>query len=162
KAEHTPLTHDLPPESYEDHESEFSNKPVTSWRAVRDKNAQSTFTKQPKKRLFSNSKPKIVLLIILFSIGAGIWYWNKSQDAGAQFEVAMVSRGDLTKVVTATGQLNPRTTVQVSSQISGMIQRIFVDFNSVVAKRDVLAELDPATYTARVKTAEGELAEAKA
>src|SRR5262245_51539764 len=63
------------------------------------------------------SRAKIVLLIISGALGAAIWYWGFSADTDSQFQVALVTRGDLTKVVTATGQLNPRVTVQVSSQI---------------------------------------------
>ena len=162
-AEPSTFTDDLQAEPRRYGGSLPAGKRVTSWPPVTEENEHTIPVKQTrKKRSFHNLKPSIVLIIILAGIGCGIWYWNNSQHIDSQFQLAMVSRGDLTKVVTATGQLNPRITVQVSSQISGIIHQVFVDFNSTVKKQDVLAELDSATYNARVKMGEGELAEAKA
>src|SRR5439155_17299392 len=63
---------------------------------------------------------------------------------------------------TATGQLNPVTNVQVGCQISGTIQKLFVDFNSPVTQGQVVAQIDAATYQANLLQAEGDLANAKA
>ncbi len=79
-----------------------------------------------------------------------------------QYQTALVSRGELTQAVTATGQLNPVLNVQVGSQISGMIQKLFVDFNSPVKAGQIIAQLDPATYRAALQQAAGELASARA
>ena len=104
-------------------------------------------------------------LILLFLIGAGgsaVWYFNNSRGHGSQYLTAPVTRGDLTQVVTATGQLNPVVNVQVGSQISGIIQKLYVDFNSPVKAGQVLAQIDPATYSASVHQNEADLANAKA
>src|SRR2546425_2644955 len=104
-------------------------------------------------------------LILLFLIGAGgaaVWYFNNSRGHGPQYLTAPVTRGDLTQVVTATGQLNPVVNVQVGSQISGIIQKLYVDFNSPVKAGQVLAQIDPATYSATVHQNEADLANAKA
>lgn len=79
-----------------------------------------------------------------------------------QYFTKPVTRGDLLQAVTATGQLNPVLNVQVGSQISGMVQKLFADFNSQVKAGQVIALIDPATYLANVHQAEGELASAKA
>jgi HlyD family secretion protein len=79
-----------------------------------------------------------------------------------QYQTATVARGELTQVVTATGQLNPVVNVQVGSQVSGRISKIYVDFNSLVKTNDLLAELDPATFQASLSRAEGDLASARA
>ena len=71
-------------------------------------------------------------------------------------------RGELTQFVTATGQLNPVTQVEVGSQISGVIEKLFADFNSPVTNGQVIAQIDPATYEAVVTQASGSLASAKA
>jgi HlyD family secretion protein len=68
----------------------------------------------------------------------------------------------LTQVVTATGQLNPVISVQVGSQISGIIQKLFADFNSPVKAGQVIAQLDSSTYVATLHQAQGELANARA
>src|SRR5581483_2452867 len=73
-----------------------------------------------------------------------------------------VTLGDLIQVVTATGQLNPETNVTVGSQISGIINKISVDYNSPVTNGQVIAQIDPITYKALVALAKADLASAKA
>jgi HlyD family secretion protein len=73
-----------------------------------------------------------------------------------------VTRGAITQAVTATGTLNPVVNVQVGSQISGNIQRLFADFNSPVKSGQVVAQIDPAVFQASVTQAEGDLASARA
>ena len=72
------------------------------------------------------------------------------------------TRGDLTQVVTATGTLNPVVNVTVGSQVSGIISKLNVDYNSVVKSNEVIAEIDPSTYQAAVEQATADLANAKA
>ena len=112
-------------------------------------------------RKFSWLKWLIVLLALAGS-GWGIWHFTHRNEAAPEFQTAKVTRGDLTQVVTATGQLAPVLNVQVGSQISGIIQKLNADFNSLVKAGDVIAQLDPATYRANVSSAEGELASASA
>src|ERR1700750_826557 len=83
-------------------------------------------------------------------------------SGAATYQTANVTRGSITQAVTATGTLNPVLNVQVGSQISGNIQKLFVDYNSPVKSGQVIAQLDPATYQAVVNQAEGELANAEA
>jgi HlyD family secretion protein len=104
----------------------------------------------------------LILLLFIGVGGAAAWYLNNSRNRGPQYLTARVTRGDLTQVVTATGQLNPVVNVQVGSQISGIIQKLFVDFNSPVKEGQVVAQIDPATYLANVHQYEADLANAKA
>lgn len=104
----------------------------------------------------------VLLLLAGGGAGAGWWYWKKPAVETAQYFTKPVTRGDLVQVVTATGQLNPVLNVQVGSQISGMVQKLFADFNSLVKSNQVIAQIDPATYLANVHQAEGELASSKA
>ena len=80
----------------------------------------------------------------------------------AEYQTATVTRGAITQAVTATGTLNPVVNVQVGSQISGNIQKLFVDFNSPVKAGQVVAQIDPAVFQASVTQAEGDLANARA
>jgi HlyD family secretion protein len=66
------------------------------------------------------------------------------------YKVEKVDRGDVTMTVTATGTLSAVTTVQIGSQVSGVIARLYADFNSHVKKGQLLAELDPTTFQAQV------------
>src|SRR5262245_46477271 len=105
----------------------------------------------------------ITLLLVLAAIGGGAyWYVNSHHESGTEFQTASVTRGDLTQVVTATGQLGPVVNVQVGSQISGIIKKLQVDYNSVVKSNQVIAEIDPSTYEVNVLKAQAELANAKA
>lgn len=104
----------------------------------------------------------ILILLVLAGAGAAVWYvWLRKVDA-PQYQTVAVTRGELTQAVTATGQLNPVTNVQVGCQISGMIAKLFVDFNSQVKAGQVVAQIDPSTYQSNLRQAEGDLAIAKA
>src|SRR5260221_4223076 len=100
----------------------------------------------------------IILVVAVGVCGGGVWYFAGKDDAAPQYQSVTVSRGDLTQVVTASGTLNPVTNITVGSQISGIIQKLYVDWNSPVKANQIVAQLDPATYKASVAQAEGDLA----
>ncbi len=92
---------------------------------------------------------------------AGFYFW--AGDSGTpQYLTARVERGNLRNTVTATGALQAVTTVQVGSQASGTISALYADFNSVVKKGQVVAQLDPATAKAQVDQARANLEQARA
>src|SRR5947208_13504634 len=99
----------------------------------------------------------IVLLIAAFFLFSRLERWN-----AAQFQTATVTRGPMTQTVTATGRLNPVVNVQVGSQVSGNIQKLFADFNSKVKAGEIVAQIDPVLFQATVTQAEGDLASAQA
>src|ERR1051325_6831410 len=102
-------------------------------------------------------------LVAVLAGGVGLgWYLNRAESNAPQFETARVVRGDLLQVVTATGQLNPVVKVEVGSQISGIIEKLFVDFNSTVKAGQVIAQIDPASYEANLIQAQGNVANARA
>src|SRR6185369_4159507 len=82
--------------------------------------------------------------------------------SGATYQTATIARGPITQAVTATGTLNPVVNVQVGSQVSGNIAKLFVDFNSQVKAGQVVAQIDPALFQATVTQMEGDLANAQA
>jgi HlyD family secretion protein len=98
----------------------------------------------------------IGLLMVVFGLR-----WCHSRD-GQTFQTATLTRGPITQAVTATGTLNPVVNVQVGSQVSGNIQKLFVDFNSAVKAGQMVAQIDPALFQATVTQAEGDLANAQA
>jgi HlyD family secretion protein len=93
---------------------------------------------------------------IVALLAAGWWYIGRSDGAPA-FRQAKVERGAITSVVSASGTLSAVTTVAVGSQISGQIKELFVDFNSVVRKGQLLARIDPETFELKVKQAQADL-----
>src|SRR5499427_1202511 len=96
------------------------------------------------------------LLLIAFVVR------NLRSSGAASYQIATVTRGAITQAVTATGTLNPVVNVQVGSQVSGNIAKLFVDFNSQVKAGQVVAQIDPALFQAAVTQAEGDLASAQA
>ena len=92
---------------------------------------------------------------------AGFYFWGDSSST-PQYMTARVERGNLKNTVTATGALQAVTTVQVGSQASGTISALYADFNSVVKKGQVVAQLDPSTAKAQVEQARANLQNAQA
>jgi len=92
---------------------------------------------------------------------AGWYFWGDSSST-PQYLTARVERGNLRNTVTATGALQAVTTVQVGSQASGTISALYADFNSVVKKGQVVAQLDPSQMKAQVEQAQANLEQAKA
>jgi len=105
----------------------------------------------------------VILAVISGAAGLGIVYFKRQKEKNApEYQTTTVVRGEITQAVTASGQLNPVLNVQVGSQISGIILKLYADFNSPVKAGQVVAQLDPGTYQANVSSAEGDLANAKA
>ena len=95
------------------------------------------------------------LLVIAFVVR------HLRNNGAATFQTAAVTRGPITQAVTATGTLNPVVNVQVGSQVSGNISKLFADFNSQVKAGQVVAQIDPVLFQATVTQAEGDLASAQ-
>lgn len=115
----------------------------------------------PLSIMSKSSFPKTLLIgtLVLSIAGASAWYFmGKKANQAPEMMTVQVGKGDVTQVVTASGELQPITTIDVSSQVSGLIKEVLVDYNSVVKKGDVMARLDPATYDQRLKQADADLA----
>ena len=78
-----------------------------------------------------------------------------------QYKAEKVDRGPITMTVTATGTLSAVTTVQVGSQVSGLISRLYVDYNSRVKKGQLLAELDPTPFQQQVAQKQADVTKAR-
>jgi len=107
---------------------------------------------------------KKIAAVALVLVAAGIagYFWFSTGDKEPKFRTEKISRGDITSTVTASGTVNAVTTVLVGTQVSGTIKEIFVDFNSVVRKDQVIARIDPATFEAQVEQARAGLVAARA
>jgi HlyD family secretion protein len=91
---------------------------------------------------------------VLAAGGAGVWRWRRAhQKAPVEFDTAAVDRGRIIARVTATGTLSALVTVQVGTQVSGTIQKLFVDFNSPVKKGQLIAKIDPQLIAASLEQA---------
>lgn len=101
-----------------------------------------------------------VLLLVMSAVGLGYTY-NQNSSAPT-FMTAPVKRGVIAKYVKATGTVEPVVTVEVSSQLSGRVADVLVNFNDAVTQGQVIARLDPEAYDARVGEAKAALKVAEA
>ena len=108
-----------------------------------------------KKQLIFGGAAVAVLAV------AGYYFWG-NQSSAPQYMTAKVERGNLRNSVTATGTLQAVTTVQVGSQASGTLSALNADFNSVVKKGQIIAQLDPAVAKAQVDQARANVQQARA
>src|SRR5580700_7909908 len=97
---------------------------------------------------------KTILLILALSVGGGWWYYRRTHNEQIEYQTTRVERAEMTQAVTATGTLNPVVLVQVGSQISGNVLKLFADFNSRVTAGQLVAQIDPAVYLAVVHQCE--------
>ena len=108
-----------------------------------------------KKKIFLAT----IILIVLALIGTAI---IKSQKTDTDYRLQPAKKRDITQVVEASGTINPVNTVSVGSTVSGLISGLYADFNSVVKKGQLLAEIDPRTFQATVDQNQASLYNAKA
>ena len=83
------------------------------------------------------------------------------EEQKVSFQTARVERGDIQHSITATGTIEPVTSVTVGTQVSGIVSRLYVDYNSVVKKGQVIAELDKTNLTSELRTAQANLSSAQ-
>lgn len=95
------------------------------------------------------------IIVLIFILGLR-WYIAR-QNADSAYVTAPVTRGSIASTVEATGTINPVTTVQVGAQVSGKIVKLLVDYNSVVKKGQLIAQIDPTTYETDVAQAQADL-----
>lgn len=94
------------------------------------------------------NKKKIILIAVAIVVvaGGGIWFFGgSSAKHKVTYATATVNKGEISESVTATGTIEPVTEVEVGTQVSGIIDRIYADYNSVVTKGQLIAEMDRVT-----------------
>ena len=99
------------------------------------------------------NKKKIILIAISIAVvaGAGFWLFGSSKaQHKVTYETAVVTRGEISESITATGTIEPVTEVEVGTQVSGIIDKIYADYNSVVTKGQLIAEMDRVTLQSEV------------
>jgi HlyD family secretion protein len=101
-------------------------------------------------------KVGLIIGVLALAGGGGIAYsMNKKKNAGTEVRMEQVRRRDLVSAVTASGKIEPQTSVDISADITGRIIRIAVAEGDLVTKGQFLLQIDPAQYQAAVSRAEG-------
>ena len=103
---------------------------------------------------------KILLICVLLG-GAGWWFSQKDAKEDA-YKTQKIIKGDITQKITASGIINPISTVNIGTQVSGTIAEIFVDYNTLVKQGQLLAQIDPSLFQATVDQRRAALNIAKA
>jgi HlyD family secretion protein len=107
-------------------------------------------------------KNKIVWIVIVAVAAVGLYFAiNGRKKPVDKYRTAVIDIGIITQTVTATGTLSAVTTVQVGSQVSGIIAKLHADFNSKVKKGDLLAELDEVPFKEKIAQTQAALDKAK-
>ncbi len=100
-------------------------------------------------------KKIVVLIVVIAAIAAIALYFYLHRTPTISYKTAKIERGSIVATVSATGNVSAVTTVQVGTQVSGTIQKLYVDYNSRVKQGQAIAEIDPALFNAAVDQALG-------
>ncbi|MBQ8476086.1 efflux RND transporter periplasmic adaptor subunit [bacterium] len=107
-------------------------------------------------------KKRYILALIAAVIIVLALVFAMSKKQGAKYITKDIEKSTITQYVEASGTIKPVNTIEVGTQVSGTVSKIYVDYNSVVKKGDLLAELDPSLFQANVDQSEAKLRNAKA
>lgn len=106
----------------------------------------------------------VIGVVIIAIIGGGIYYYIKKQQApfAVTYEFAKVEKATIGNSITATGTIEAVNEVEVGTQVSGIIENIYVDYNSTVTKGQIIAELDKTNLVSQLSSANAQLQSAQA
>jgi HlyD family secretion protein len=102
----------------------------------------------------------VLLLLVAVAVAAG--WWSLRATSSVRYTTTPVTRGIITRAVTATGTVNPELTIIVGTYVSGVIQELYCDYNTEVKKGQLCAKIDPRPYQTVVDQSKANLAVAKA
>ena len=118
--------------------------------------AASPRVRRPWRRRYAMALGLLAVLV------AGAMLWTRHGAAPPNYVTAPIGRGDVTRITTASGMVNPVETVQIGSYVSGRIQDLLCDYNSRVTKGQSCAKIDPRSYEAAVEQAAAAISTAQA
>ena len=109
------------------------------------------------------SRNVLIGILVLLVVAAGIWWFMpKKASTEGRYATVALERGAITQSVAANGTLNPVVLVSVGSQVSGIVQKLYADFNGKVKAGQILLELDPTLNRAQLQQSEANLSSAQA
>lgn len=109
-----------------------------------------------------DKKKLIIIIAAVFVAGAIVWwFWGPAPKHKVTYETKQVAKGNISTSVTATGTVEPVTQVEVGTQVSGIVNKLYVDYNSEVKKGEVIAELDKTNLLNELASKKSTLANSK-
>lgn len=110
-----------------------------------------------------NKKTIIITATAIIIIAGGCWIFGGTKAKNRiDFVTEQVQKGNVSNSITATGTIEPVTEVEVGTQVSGIIDKIYIDYNSVVKQGEVIAEMDKVTLLSDLQSAQATYNGAKA
>jgi HlyD family secretion protein len=103
----------------------------------------------------------VLLVLVALGVGAGAYYMRRSGPE-PKVDTLQVTRGDIADVVLSTGTLEAVTTVNVGTQVSGMVQDLYADYNSIVKKGQIIARLDPSLIQTAIERSNANVVRSRA
>lgn len=104
----------------------------------------------------------LILIVALLSVLIGFWYWQTKPDFRQErYKTQVVDRGDIVQNISANGTLNPVVLVNVGTQVSGTVYKLYADFNDAVEEGQILVELDPSLFQAQLHQSEANVVNAR-
>ena len=104
-----------------------------------------------------NKKLWIAIGVVALAVVAYLLLSGGKKEEKVEFETAKVDKGNIQTTITATGTIEPVTSVTVGTQVSGIVSKLYVDYNSVVKKGQIIAELDKTNLISELNTAKANL-----
>ena len=111
--------------------------------------------------MMKNKKLWIAVGVVAVAVVAYLLLSGGKKEEKVEFETAKVEQGNIQTSITATGTIEPVTSVTVGTQVSGIVSKLYVDYNSVVKKGQVIAELDKTNLISELNTAKANLSSAQ-
>ena len=112
---------------------------------------------EPGRRRTSIRGRWVIIVLVIAAVTGGLWWGGMHRAAPAQYVTTPAERGAITRVVTATGTVNPVLTIIVGAYVSGVIQNLYCDYNTQVRAGEVCARIDPRPYQATFDQYSGQL-----
>ncbi len=137
------------------------NKPIDPKERVDIQHILGTASSSVTTLGASFKRPLIGIAVAGLLLIAGVWIFGGASST-VNYVTQPVTRGDLVVIVTATGSVQPTNKVDVSSELSGTVRKVLVDYNSEVKAGDILAVLDTDKLTATLNSSRAKLAVAEA
>lgn len=122
-------------------------------------------TQDPFAQLHARRRPRwiiVVVVLAVIAVAAVAYARRRRAPVGPRYLTARVGRGEIVASVETSGSLQPEEQVQVGSQVSGRVARVYVDFNAHVTRGQLLAEIDPTSFRAAVAQARAAVLAAEA